>query len=50
MLNEIIKLRIIYYINLYYILNTKLIEYKKPVQLDLFKESWWHYPEKTLFY
>ena len=37
MLNEIIKLRIIYYIHLYYILNTKLIEYKKPVQLDLFR-------------
>jgi len=36
MLNEIIKLRIIYYMHLYYILNTKLIEYKKPVQLDLF--------------
>ena len=36
MLSEIIKLRIIYYMHLYYILNTKLIEYKKPTQLDLF--------------
>ena len=39
MLNEIIKLRIIYYMHLYYILNTKLIEYKKPTQLDLFRGS-----------
>ena len=39
MLNEIIKLRIIYYMHLYYILNTKLIEYKKPIQLDLFGSS-----------
>ena len=39
MLSEIIKLRIIYYMNLYYILNIKLIEHKKPIQLDLFGGS-----------